>query len=69
MDVLEPYIFGLKHDKDNFVKELHRLVGRPIGVNLEPIDFTAELLEDRQEFPEGASIKRGDGRAAWSAWL
>ena len=31
LDVLNPYIFGLKHDKDNFVDELHRLVGRPIG--------------------------------------
>ena len=32
VDVLEPDIYGLEHDKDNFVSELHRLVGRPIGV-------------------------------------
>ena len=56
VDVLEPHIFGLKHDKDNFVKELHRLVGRPFGVNLEPIDFTVELLEDRQEIPKGRQL-------------
>lgn len=34
LDVLNPYIFGLEHDKDNFVDELHRLVGRPIGGEL-----------------------------------
>lgn len=31
LDVLNPYIFGLEHDKDNFVDELHRLVGRQLG--------------------------------------
>ena len=41
LDVLNPYIFGLEHNKDNFVDELHRLVGRPIGVNLEPVDLEA----------------------------
>ena len=53
LDVLNPYIFGLEHNKDNFVDELHRLVGRPIGVNLEPVDLEAEMLEDRLDIAKG----------------
>lgn len=56
LDVLNPYIFGLKHDKDNFVDELHRLVGRPIGVNLEPVDLEAEMLEDRLDIAKGRQL-------------
>lgn len=56
VDVLNPEIFGMEHDKDNFVAELHRLVGRPIGVNLEPVDTQAEMLEDRLEIPTGRTL-------------
>lgn len=56
VDVLKPEIFGLKHDRDNFVSELRRLVGRPIGVNLEPVDSQAEMLEDRLEIPRGRQL-------------
>lgn len=56
LDVLNPYIFGLEHDKDNFVDELHRLVGRPIGVNLEPVDLEAEMLEDRLDIAKGRQL-------------
>ena len=34
VDVLNPYIFGLDVKEGNFFDELHRLVGRPIGLNL-----------------------------------
>lgn len=52
VDVLNPEIAAL--DKtDNFVKELNRLVGLPIGVNLEPVDQDAEMLEGRLEIANG----------------
>lgn len=52
VDVLNPDIRGI--DKtDNFVKELQRLTGRPIGVNLEPVDINAEMLENREEIAFG----------------
>ncbi len=52
VDVLKPEIAAL--DKtDNFVEELHRLVGLPMGVNLEPVDQEAEMLEGRLEIAEG----------------
>ena len=46
VDVLNPEIFGLEVNEGNFVDELHRLVGRPIGVNLEPVDLDADMAED-----------------------
>ncbi|MCI6271875.1 MAG: haloacid dehalogenase-like hydrolase [Erysipelotrichaceae bacterium] len=54
VDVLKPDIKGLeKREYNNFVKELHHLVGRPIGVNLEPVDLTAKMAEERILISEG----------------
>lgn len=52
VDVLNPDIKALR-DTNNFVEELHRLVGRPIGVNLEPVDQDAKMLEGRLEISKG----------------
>lgn len=52
VDVLKPEIMGLDQT-ENFVEELHRLVGLPIGVNLEPVDQEAEMLEGRLEISKG----------------
>ncbi|TGY42371.1 haloacid dehalogenase-like hydrolase [Clostridium sartagoforme] len=47
VDVLDPCIFGLEVKEGvSFVDELHNLVGRPIGVNLEPVDLEADMAED-----------------------
>ena len=54
VDVLDPYIFGLEMKEGvSFVDDLHRLVGRPIGVNLEPVDLEAEMQENRLVISEG----------------
>lgn len=37
----------------NPIAQLHKLVGCPIGVNLEPVDPTATMLEDRADMPAG----------------
>ena len=39
LDVFEPVVSGLGKHEGNFVERLHELVGRPIGVNLEPEHF------------------------------
>ena len=59
VDVLNPVIFGLDIKEGSFVDELHRLVGRPIGVNLEPVDLDADMSEDRLTISEGrqATVK------------
>lgn len=53
LDVLNPCIFALEHDTHNYIQELHRLVGKPIGVNLEPVDSDIVMLEDKQSISAG----------------
>ena len=64
LDVLNPMILGLydgeetlatakPHHDGECVHMLQRLVGRPIGVNLEPVDPDADMAEDRLVIPEG----------------
>jgi len=40
-------------DKSEIIRELKRLVGLPIGVNLEPVDLTAQMAEDRITIASG----------------
>ncbi|MDU5106413.1 MULTISPECIES: haloacid dehalogenase-like hydrolase [unclassified Clostridium] len=53
VDVLNPEIFGIDAARGNFVDKLHSLVGRPIGVNLEPVDLEANMSEDRLTISKG----------------
>ncbi len=64
MDVMNPVVMGLydgeetmatakpRHD-GHIIKNLQHLVGCPIGVNLEPIDVDADMLEERLEIVTG----------------
>lgn len=64
MDVMNPVVMGLydgeetmatakpRHD-GHIIKDLQHLVGCPIGVNLEPIDVDADMLEERLEIVTG----------------
>lgn len=64
LDVLNPIILGLydgeatmatakPHYDGKSIHRLQKLVGRPIGVNLEPVDVDAKMAEDRLTIPEG----------------
>lgn len=53
VDVFNPEIYGLDAEDKDFVGQLHKYVGRPIGVNLEPVDQSAEMLESRDELVKG----------------
>ncbi|MDO4680689.1 MAG: haloacid dehalogenase-like hydrolase [Aerococcus sp.] len=46
-DVSRPAIQGLEDTSNAIIQTLKRLVGRPIGVNLEPVDQLAEMASDR----------------------
>lgn len=64
IDIFQPFVAGLDAKKD-FVKELHRLVGRPIGINLEPVDSQAQMAGERLIIDEGrqaslATIQRAE---------
>lgn len=51
-DVRKPAIVGME-PADNLVAEIKRLTGRPVGINLEPVDATAEVLDLRVEISKG----------------
>ena len=53
VDVFSPKIAGLDQGEGSFVEALHRLVGRPIGVNLEPVDDSANMAEERLIISKG----------------
>ena len=53
VDVLNPKIFGLDVKEGSFVDKLHLLVGRPIGVNLEPVDLNADMSEELLTISKG----------------
>lgn len=64
IDIFQPFVAGLDA-KENFVEELHRLVGRPIGINLEPVDSQAQMAGERLVINEGrqaslATIQRAE---------
>lgn len=53
LDVFEPDVSGLGEYEGDFVDRLHQLVGRPIGVNLEPIDEKADMMDSRVDISKG----------------
>lgn len=53
-DVFNPSMEGLEVEApDTIVRTVKKLVGRPIGLNLEPVDFDVEKVEALVELPEG----------------
>lgn len=65
-DVFNPEVYGLNVDNPNdIVTKLKELTGRPIGVNLEPVDPDAKMASTKLELPEGRvalakSMKRAE---------
>ena len=53
LDVDHPYIHGLDETGDP-VRRLCELVGRPVGINLEPVDTAAAMHEERQDVGRAA---------------
>ena len=62
VDVLEPKLAGIENQND-FVNELKKLVGRPIGVNLEPVDENAEMMEKANEISKGRTVNEESMKA------
>jgi hypothetical protein len=72
-DVFNPRIVGLYDDENDLdtakvhrdgsiIKHLQRLVGRPIGVNLEPVDSLAPMAETRAIVPEEITARSRKAR-------
>ncbi|WP_085991631.1 PEP phosphonomutase [Oceanobacillus senegalensis] len=53
-DVYEQRVEGLESmEEGEIIHEIKKLIGRPVGINLEPVDDTAEALEILDKLPEG----------------
>lgn len=61
LDVDHPYIHGLDETGDP-VRRLRELVGRPVGINLEPVDTAAAMHEERQDVAPGRRRASSTGR-------
>lgn len=55
IDVFDVKISGLKDSKAP-IKKLKKLVGRPIGLNLEPIDLEANMNSEREIINKGRQL-------------
>ncbi len=51
-DLNKNFIFGLPKT-DNPIALLKKLVGVPVGINLEPVDYEENLIEDRLDINDG----------------
>lgn len=59
VDIFSPVIEGLgQYDDNNFVELLKKYTGRPIGLNLEPVDTEADMLEDRVVISKGRQASK-----------
>ena len=65
IDVFNPQVFGIepKSEDEGVVDRLHRLVGRPIGVNLEPVDANAPMTSTRKVIIPGRRLTEETARA------
>ncbi|GAB2318707.1 hypothetical protein IRB23SM22_09650 [Alkalibacterium sp. s-m-22] len=52
-DLLEPKVNGLDSKENDPVRRLKELTGRPIGVNIEPVDQQAVMNEDKLTISKG----------------
>lgn len=51
-DFENPYIYGIG-DGNDIIKKQKQLCGRPVGINLEPVDENESMLENRINIPSG----------------
>lgn len=52
LDLFDPVINGLP-DTDQPIKRLKEMTGRPVGVNLEPVDSSVQMNEDQLQISKG----------------
>jgi len=62
-DVFEKKIEGF-YDCKNPIEEIKKLTGRPVGINLEPVDEKALVLDEKVEISKGRTALRQSVKAA-----
>ena len=56
-DVFEKKIKGF-YEREQPIKEIKKLTGRPVGINLEPVDEEAVVLDEKVELSKGRQALR-----------
>jgi hypothetical protein len=51
-DVFTRYINGMEND-ENPIETIKYLTGKPVGINLEPVDYDVKTVEERITLPKG----------------
>ncbi len=65
-DVLEPFIYGVIPKKgETVLQALKRLTGRPVGINLEPVDEASPVVGKRTAIGGGRIATRENARLAY----
>ncbi|MEW4354347.1 haloacid dehalogenase-like hydrolase [Streptococcus pneumoniae] len=62
-DVFTTFINGF-HPCENPIAEVKRLTGRPVGINLEPVDSTAQVLDEKVILSKGRQVSKESLQAA-----
>ena len=58
-DVDNPEIQGLPGSTgEDVVRELKKLTGRPVGINLEPVDVEAVMVDEKIDIPAGRMLSK-----------
>lgn len=52
-DVFTQYINGLEIETDNKIEYIKELTGRPVGINLEPVDYDTMVLGEKVTLSKG----------------
>lgn len=63
-DVDKPVVYGINAEKSNIIKEIKRLTGRPVGINLEPVDSNGEIIGEMNIISRGRQATADNGKKA-----
>lgn len=65
-DARKPAMFGVAPaQNETVIQAVKRLAGRPVAVNLEPVDTGEQLMEERTVLEAGRTATRENARAAY----
>ena len=63
-DLNNPVVHGIEADKDEIIREIKRLTGRPVGINLEPVDDEAKTIGTTYSIPDGRKATAENAKVA-----
>lgn len=65
-DVNNPVVHGVEAEQSEIIRTIKNLTGRPVGINLEPVDPTQETIGTTYAIPEGRKATADNAKIAVS---